>query len=213
MRWRLVGRRRGGGRGEFVGRGAWSCGRFFSFWGERDQETVENRLSDVGERGEDGKGAVNGRERWRKRGGRVEDVRGGRFWEGNFGVVDGGEGREESFCLLFCFLDFFGRSCRGRYSSLSSQREGKGGGEEGGRRGKRGGRERDTGLEGKRGRERRRGEEGRDGNEEVVNVEERGRRENRKEGDGGRNRGGNDKIRTNDLIFEKKSVISYPTTN
>ena len=33
----------------------------------------------IGERGEDGKGAVNGRERWGKRGGRVEDVRGRRF--------------------------------------------------------------------------------------------------------------------------------------
>ena len=31
MRWRLVGGRRGGGRGGFAGRGAWSCGRFFSF--------------------------------------------------------------------------------------------------------------------------------------------------------------------------------------
>ena len=121
--------------------------------GEGVQETVESRLSDVGERGGDGKGAVNGRERWGKRGGRVEDVRGGRFWEGNFGVVDGGEGWEEGFRLLFCFLDFFGRSSGGRYSSLSSQREGKGGGEEGGRRGG-DWRERDTGLEGKRGRER-----------------------------------------------------------
>ena len=63
------------------------------------------------------------------------------------------------------------------------------GGREGGRRAG-DWRERDTGLEGERERERRRGEEGRDGNEGVVIVEERGRRENRKEGDGGRNRGG-----------------------
>ena len=99
------------------------------FGGEGVQETVESRLSDVGERGEDGKGVVNGRERWGNRGGRVEDVRGGRFWEGNFGVVDGGEmggGFPPS-----CFLDFFGSSggsSGGRYSSLSGER-----GEEGGR--------------------------------------------------------------------------------
>ena len=96
-------------------------------------------------------------------------------------MVDGGEGWEEDFCLLFRFLDFFGRSSGGRYSS-SSGREGR----------RRGGdwRERDTGLEGKRGRERWRGEEGRDRNEVVVIVEERGRRGYRKEGNGGRNRGG-----------------------
>ena len=41
-------------------------------WGEAVRETVESRLSDVGERGEDGKGAVNGGERWGKRGGRLE---------------------------------------------------------------------------------------------------------------------------------------------
>ena len=33
-------------------------------------------------RGEDGKGAVNGRERWGKGGGRVEDVRGEGFGRG-----------------------------------------------------------------------------------------------------------------------------------
>ena len=79
------------GRGGFVGRGAWSCGRFFSFcffwgekrvWGEGVRETVESRLSDVGERGEDGKGAVNGKERWGKRGGRVEDVKRGKVLGG-----------------------------------------------------------------------------------------------------------------------------------
>ena len=39
MRWCLMGGRRGGRRGGFDGRGAWSCGRFFSFsvsfWGEK----------------------------------------------------------------------------------------------------------------------------------------------------------------------------------
>ena len=78
------------------------------------------------------------------------NVRGGRFWEGNFGVVDGGQGWEEGFRLLFCFLDFFGRSSGGSYSSLSSQREGKG---RGGERGEEGGEIREKGIQGWRGKE------------------------------------------------------------
>ena len=101
---------------------------------------------------------------------------------------------------------FSGFLCEGRYSS-SSESEGREGGgergEEGGgdwRKGYRVGgenRKREVGFDGngvrekgwsggvvERGRERWRGEERRDGNEGIVIVEERGRRENRKEGGG-----------------------------
>ena len=82
------------------------------------------------------------------------------------------EGRDgtEGFCLLFCFLDFFGRSSGGRYS-YSSESEGREGGVERGEEGGEIGEKRIQGWRGKR--ERRKGEEGRDGNEGVVIVEEK----------------------------------------
>ena len=118
--------------------------------GEGVRETVESRLSDVGERG-DGKGAVNGRERWGKRGGRVEDVRGGRFWEGNFGVVDGGEGWEEGFRLLFSvFWISLGGALGGGILHCLVRGKGR---EGGGERGEEGGEIGEKGIQGWRGKE------------------------------------------------------------
>ena len=215
MRWCLV----GGGKRRGKGRVCWKRGLelwkvffFFCFFlgggeeglGGRVEETVESKLSDV-ERGEDGKGVVNRRERWGKRGGRVEDVGRGRFWERNFGVVDGGEGWEEGFHLLFCFLDFFGRSSGG--GMLHRLNRGKGrGGERGG---KKGGRLERKGY--------RVGGEKRKRKMEGMKKGEMGMRELSLEKRGGGDRemgveieGGNEKIIINDLIFEDKSVISIP---